>query len=198
MKTTVQALKELYAKLGGNLADVALIERIPEMIEALNSIAVAVPSVTAADAGKVLTVSDAGAWEAAAASGGGAVWIDLDIPQVIYPTSPLNFVTNHELLDQIIQQIDEAYEAGKMIYIRAWNHFVNYEINMYSVHPNAEVIYSLVGRTDDVEGSLWDQNKTFIFAAAHVVNETDPGVILFDATASEIYAANSGMYYYSD
>lgn len=130
--------------------------------------------------------------------GGGAVWIDLDIPQVIYPTGPLNFVTNHELLDQIIQQIDEAYEAGKMIYIRAWNHFANPEINMYSMHPNAEVIYSLVGRTDDVEGSSWDQNKTFIFAAARAVNETDPGVILFDATASEIYAANSGMYYYSD
>lgn len=101
MKTTVQALKELYATLGGDLADVALIERIPEMIEALNSIAVAVPAptaedegkvmtvgedgalgfadalppVTSADAGKVLAVSDAGAWEAAAASGGGDSYV---------------------------------------------------------------------------------------------------------------------------
>lgn len=32
-----------------------------------------IPSVTSADAGKVLTVGDAGAWEAAAASGGGGV-----------------------------------------------------------------------------------------------------------------------------
>ncbi len=65
MKTTVQALKELYAALGGNLADVALIERIPEMIEALNSIAVAVPAPTAEDEGKVMTVGEDGAWGAA-------------------------------------------------------------------------------------------------------------------------------------
>lgn len=114
MKTTVQALKELYATLGGDLADVALIERIPEMIEALNSIAVAVPAptaeddgkvmtvgedgtlgfanalppVTSADAGKVLAVSDAGAWEAAAASGGGIVLKELTRKQFQY--SPLN------------------------------------------------------------------------------------------------------------
>lgn len=99
MKTTVQALKELYATLGGNLADVALIERIPEMIEALNSIAVAVPAptaedkgkvitvgddgaldfanalppVTAEDAGKVMTVDEQGVWNPAEASGGGGV-----------------------------------------------------------------------------------------------------------------------------
>lgn len=98
MKTTVQALKELYATLGGDLADVALIERIPEMIEALNSIAVAVPAptaedegkvmtvgedgelgfadalppVTSADAGKVLAVDEQGAWNPAEASGGGS------------------------------------------------------------------------------------------------------------------------------
>lgn len=97
MKTTVQALKELYAKLGGDLADVALLDRVPDMIEALNSIAVAVPAptaedegkvmtvsedgaldyadalppVTAEDAGKVLTVNDQGAWNPAEASGGG-------------------------------------------------------------------------------------------------------------------------------
>lgn len=97
MKTTVQALKELYAKLGGDLADVALIDRVPDMIEALNSIAVAVPAptaedegkvmtvgedgelgfanalppVTSGDAGKVLTVDEQGAWNPAEASGGG-------------------------------------------------------------------------------------------------------------------------------
>lgn len=97
MKTTVQALKELYATLGGDLADVALIDRVPDMIEALNSIAVAVPAptaedegkvitvgedgalgfadalppVTAEDAGKVLAVDEQGAWNPAEASGGG-------------------------------------------------------------------------------------------------------------------------------
>lgn len=113
MKTTVQALKELYATLGGNLADVALIERIPEMIEALNSIAVAVPAPTAEDKGKVITVSDDGAldfanalppvtaedagkvmtvdeqgvWNPAEASGGGN-FVLKKLGEVTYSTSP--------------------------------------------------------------------------------------------------------------
>lgn len=74
MKTTIQALKELYAKLGGDLADVALIDRVPDMIEALNSIAVAVPSVTSADAGKLLQVNSNGVWVAS----------DLDASEVSY------------------------------------------------------------------------------------------------------------------
>ena len=105
MKTTVQALKELYAKLGGDLADVALIDRVPDMIEALNSIAVAVPAptaedegkvitvgeegelgfadalppVTSDDAGKVLMVDEQGAWNPAEASGGGYPIFDFNI-----------------------------------------------------------------------------------------------------------------------
>lgn len=113
MKTTVQALKELYATLGGNLADVALIERIPEMIEALNSIAVAVPAptaedegkvmtvgedgelgfanalppVTSGDAGKVLTVDEQGAWNPAEASGGGN-FVLKELGEVSYSVAP--------------------------------------------------------------------------------------------------------------
>lgn len=140
MKTTVQALKELYATLGGNLADVALIERIPEMIEALNSIAVAVPAptaedegkvmtvgedgalgfdnalppVTSADAGKVLTVSDAGAWEAAAASGGGMDIFEVNIttPISAWPTtSAIGYITT----DKTNVEIRAALEAGKKV-----------------------------------------------------------------------------------
>lgn len=103
MKTTVQALKELYATLGGDLADVALIDRVPDMIEALNSIAVAVPAptaedegkvitvgedgalgfadalppVTAEDAGKVLAVDEQGVWNPAEASGGGVLTVKI-------------------------------------------------------------------------------------------------------------------------
>lgn len=113
MKTTVQALKELYAKLGGDLADVALIDRVPDMIEALNSIAVAVPAptaedkgkvmtvgeegelsfanalppVTSADAGKVLAVNEQGAWNPAEASGGGN-FVLKKLGEVTYSTAP--------------------------------------------------------------------------------------------------------------
>lgn len=38
MKTTVQALKSIYANLGGDLADVALIERVPDMLDAINGV----------------------------------------------------------------------------------------------------------------------------------------------------------------
>lgn len=76
MDRTVDALKALYVALGGTAADVANITLIPDMINALATVAAAVssaaetaelPAVTASDNGKVLTVVE-GAWAAAAAS----------------------------------------------------------------------------------------------------------------------------------
>lgn len=140
MKTTVQALKELYATLGGNLADVALIERIPEMIEALNSIAVAVPAptaedegkvmtvgedgalgfadalppVTAEDAGKVLAVDEQGAWNPAEASGGeqNAYYIQATIG---WPTSSTHVQGTDIVYDIPFSEMIQAYENGKKI-----------------------------------------------------------------------------------
>lgn len=68
MNTTVEALKGLYAALGGTAADVADITLIPDMIDAIaehigTGGAAELPAVTAADNGKVLTVAD-GAWAA--------------------------------------------------------------------------------------------------------------------------------------
>ncbi len=68
MNTTVEALKGLYAALGGTAADVADITLIPDMINAIaehigTGGARELPSVTADDNGKVLTVAD-GAWAA--------------------------------------------------------------------------------------------------------------------------------------
>lgn len=68
MNTTVEALKGLYAALGGTAADVAGITLIPDMIDAIaehigTGGAAELPTVTAADNGKVLTVAD-GAWAA--------------------------------------------------------------------------------------------------------------------------------------
>ena len=68
MNTTVEALKGLYAALGGTAADVADITLIPDMIDAIAEYigtggARELPAVTADDNGKVLTVAD-GAWAA--------------------------------------------------------------------------------------------------------------------------------------
>lgn len=64
--TNVEALKLVYAALGGDADDVAEITENPEMIAAIAPVAAAVvaavlPEVTAADNGKVLKVVD-GKW----------------------------------------------------------------------------------------------------------------------------------------
>ena len=66
MDSTVKALKNLYVALGGNVGDVANISRIPDMIEAVATVAETatakeLPDVTADDNGKVLKVAD-GKW----------------------------------------------------------------------------------------------------------------------------------------
>ena len=70
MKTTVDALKDLYVALGGNANDVKNISLIPDMIEKIVVVAGSVktaattnelPAVTAANNGAVLKVAD-GKW----------------------------------------------------------------------------------------------------------------------------------------
>lgn len=61
MDTTVDALKALYAALGGTAADVANITLIPDMINAIATFVAAggaaeLPKVSSSDNGKVLTV----------------------------------------------------------------------------------------------------------------------------------------------
>lgn len=70
MDNTVDALKTLYVALGGDADDVAEITLIPDMINAIATVAAALktaattkelPTVTAADDGSVLKVIE-GAW----------------------------------------------------------------------------------------------------------------------------------------
>lgn len=73
--TTIDALKNLYVELGGNLEDVENINFIPKMIDALSEIAgstIELPGVTAEDNGDVLTVVE-GKWAKAAAGGGSSL-----------------------------------------------------------------------------------------------------------------------------
>ena len=69
MNTTVEALKGLYAALGGTAADVADITLIPDMINAIAEHigaggAAELPTVSATNNGQVLTVVS-GKWAAA-------------------------------------------------------------------------------------------------------------------------------------
>lgn len=69
MGAKVNALKELYTALGGDAADAASIDSTAEMISAIADYvggggAAELPTVTADDNGKVLTVVD-GEWTAA-------------------------------------------------------------------------------------------------------------------------------------
>lgn len=74
MGTTVEELKKLYTKLGGKDKQVATFNQPGEVLNAINEIDLPtdyeLPKVTTADAGKVLTVSDAGKWDAEEAGGG--------------------------------------------------------------------------------------------------------------------------------
>lgn len=74
MDTTVDALKVLYVALGGTASDVANITLIPDMINAIATVAGTVataattaelPKVTSSNNGQVLTV-DGGKWKAKA------------------------------------------------------------------------------------------------------------------------------------
>lgn len=66
MDNTIQALQNLYVALGGDLADVADLVIIPDMINAIaahigSGGAAELPAVTASDNGKVLKVAN-GKW----------------------------------------------------------------------------------------------------------------------------------------
>lgn len=70
MNTTIEALQALYVALGGTASDVANIVTIPDMINAIATVAATVtteaetaelPAVTSAENGKVLKVVD-GKW----------------------------------------------------------------------------------------------------------------------------------------
>lgn len=68
MNTTVEALKALYVALGGTATDVENISTIPEIINAIATVAASataaeLPAVKSSDNGKVLTVVS-GKWAA--------------------------------------------------------------------------------------------------------------------------------------
>lgn len=97
--TTPEALKAVYAALGGTAADVAGLVTTPEIIEKLAALLAAgeiavLPTVSASDNGKVLTVSS-GEWAA------------------VMPTAELPAVTGDDD-DKVLTVVDGAWAAAAL------------------------------------------------------------------------------------
>lgn len=85
--TTIDALKNLYVELGGNLEDVENINVIPKMIDALSEIAgstIELPGVTSEDNGDILTVVD-GKWAKGQAGGAKKLEVGDNGSQLLLP-----------------------------------------------------------------------------------------------------------------
>ena len=151
MNTTVQALQELYVKLGGSLTDtyatiangipVSDYVTIPDVINAIEEVASSggggggssLPAVTAADNDKVLTVVE-GAWDKAVSSGGVYI-VHASIKWEEAGTSS-GFVI--DTVEEDIADVIAAINGGKIVEMHVANS--GYEQNP---HTDFEV-YSLI------------------------------------------------------
>lgn len=110
--TILDALKGLYAKLGGQKS-ADNIQTIGEALEDITGVAVngsdALPAVTAVDNGDVLTVVE-GAWAKAAPSGGGGA-------SVMFVDSTYDNATETSTLNKTFNEIYDAITNGTIVYI---------------------------------------------------------------------------------
>ena len=175
--TTVEALKDVYKELGGNVASIANLHTDAEVIEALSALVgstIELPAVTAEDDGDVLTVVS-GAWSKAEPSGGlpevtsadegkalivdsegawGADDIPTGVPSVIYnaTTDGANVTLGGEkTADDIIADIT----ANKIVYIslkRTSNNTIDFMIytGTYSGMYNFSATKYISGNTTSV------------------------------------------------
>lgn len=108
--TILDALKGLYAKLGGKKSP-DNIQTIGEALEDITVVAVngsnALPAVTAADNGDVLAVVE-GAWAKAAPSGGASV---------MFVDSTYDDATETSTLNKTFNEIYDAITNGTIVYI---------------------------------------------------------------------------------
>ncbi len=163
--TILDALKGLYAKLGGQKS-ADNIQTIGEALEDITTVTVngsdALPAVTAVDNGDVLTVVE-GAWAKAAPSGG-VFTIELSYDEG----------TSTTVMNKTVQEIIEAANSGKMLWVydtsvdsvhTGYISFVDHSSNSYSVcvaigsttiHISEEEAYDIVPLYIFVAESLTD------------------------------------------
>lgn len=111
-KNIQEALKWIYASLGGDISDLAAVDDITVILNAIAALdtvkkisgATELPTVTAADNGEVLTVVN-GAWDKAV-PGGGVL--------VVTATS----MGPGSTLDKTWDEIYEGVKAGKLVFVR--------------------------------------------------------------------------------
>lgn len=115
MKTTVKALQDYYVEKGGQLADVADITTIPDMIDAITALGgggSSLPAVTSDDNGKLLTVVE-GAWDKATPSGGAST--------VVFNATFGSFDTGSKINlsdSKTVKDIRDAIATGAIVVIR--------------------------------------------------------------------------------
>lgn len=129
--TTIDALKNLYVELGGNLKDVENINVIPKMIDALSEIAgstIDLPAVTSDNNGEVLTVVD-GNWTNGNFDGAKIYDVTNQSYQLRLPTGVVSSDIYAEL------------EAGKNIKFKDQNGFI------YSVYIGKVSGYHIYSQT---------------------------------------------------
>lgn len=123
LKTNIEALRGLYVALGGDVADVADITTLPEMLMQISTVAAAaaseLPPVEAADNGDVLTVVN-GKWAKAAPAGGDNLFV---------------ITRTGNSFDKTASEVKAALESGKTI-------FLNYDGYYDGWYALSSVIYT--------------------------------------------------------
>ena len=131
--------------------------------------------------------------------GGGSVIIDVNVSKLVYPaeeatTSSEVCDQNSELIQALLDQVSEAYSAGKNVYLRAWNDYDDEEKGITSQAMNTKCTFMLVS-SSEYDGGV----EAYLFASAGSVSDelalttitcgSNPG----DDPDFDIH--NSGLYY---
>ena len=167
--TTVEALKDVYRELGGNVAGIANLHTDAEVIEALSALVgstIELPAVTAEDDGDVLTVVN-GAWSKAEPSGGLPEVTSADEGDVLTVNSSGEWVAeppsasggNVEIVSATVSgtnvtlslaenEIWSLIESGKHVIIRASDNTLTMEFILSYVF-NSDIYFMQVVRAND-------------------------------------------------
>jgi len=174
---TIEALRELYVKMGGSAADVADLELTPELIEAITNIysgggGSGLPEVTDADNGKALLVQE-GAWDKGTLPSGlptvtasdnnkslrvvNGAWA-VDANQFVATYTPDG--QGSGTCDKTYAEIKAAISAGKEVIAHAINSVDEYETlrnitTKYEGTENEFITFNGYGIAYDEESGKW-------------------------------------------
>lgn len=185
MTTTVKSLQDLYVAMGGTLADVADITTIPDMIEALKTVATggggaSLPNVTDADNGDVLTVVE-------------GEWSKAELPT---PEPELPAVTSEDIGDvlTVVSDGESGAEWGKQALVIPQNIAV-FTGSITGNYPNERLAFNNGVKLSDITAA--------VTSGKYVVILTESTTFLLDqitgadsATFESFYEENNLIRFY--